>query len=185
MRTTHLILASMLAALPAVAAGATTEAPKSTHPGYVDGAIFRDLVDDDGDIVEVDLDKTMLRALGKRKDEDNPGKELLSTLEAVHAVNGTVKAPAARVFEIIKQTQQKLLSAGWHQVTKIKDESDWVYVLTHVTGDQVDGLVALIFESEDREITFVNLVGPIDLSKLGEYGDMVHVPGLENVPGAR
>ena len=76
-------------------------------------------------------------------------------------------------------------SSGWHQVTRIKDESDWVSVLTHVTGDQIDGLVALIFESEDKEITFVNLVGPIDLSKLGDYGDTFHVPGLDQaVPGA-
>jgi hypothetical protein len=52
-------------------------------------------------------------------------------------------------------------------------------------GDRVDGLVALIFSSDDKELVFANLAGEIDVSQLGEIGKRLNVPGLDQVPGAR
>jgi uncharacterized protein DUF4252 len=184
MRTVHLILASMaaaaLTALPAAAEGSTA----AYGPGYVDGQMFRNLVDDNEELVEVNLDGPVLKALGKSKGKDERAMELIGNLRAVHAVIGTVKGPASSAFALVQQTDQKLAASGWQRITRIKDDSDWVSVLTHVTGDQIDGLVVLTFSSDDKELVFANLAGPIDLSKLGEIGDIVNVPGLENVPGA-
>ena len=70
-------------------------------------------------------------------------------------------------------------------MARIKDETSSISVLTHVSGDQIDGFVALIFDSEDKELVFANLAGAIDLNRLGEIGDRFDVPGLDHVPGAR
>jgi hypothetical protein len=153
----------------------------------VDGKMFRDLVDENQELVEVNIEGPMLKALAKNKrdDGDASAMELIGNLKAVHAVIGTVKGPASSALTLVQQTDQKLAASGWQRVTRIKDDTDWVSVLTHVSGDQIDGLVVLTFESDEKELVFVNLAGPIDLSKLGEIGELVNVPGLEHVPGAR
>ncbi|HJQ97756.1 MAG TPA: DUF4252 domain-containing protein [Candidatus Polarisedimenticolaceae bacterium] len=185
MRTARFVLAAavVLAALPAAAEGS---APSS--PGYVDGSVFRSLIDEDQEVVEVNLEGPMLKAIAnsKRNDEgQNCAKDLFANLTAVHAVIGSVKGPAEGALKLVQQTDQKLHASGWQRVTRIKDESSWVSLLTHVTADQIDGVVALIFDMEDKELVFANLAGSIDLDKLGDIGDCINVPGLEHVtPGA-
>jgi hypothetical protein len=49
----------------------------------------------------------------------------------------------------------------------------------------VDGLVALIFDADDGQLIFANLAGEIDITRLGEIGDRLNVPGLGDVPGLR
>ena len=53
------------------------------------------------------------------------------------------------------------------------------------TAPFVVGLVVLIFDSKDKELVFANLAGEIDVTKLGEIGERLNVPGLDQVPGAR
>ena len=185
MRTARFLLAAavVLAALPAAAEGS---AP--SYPGYVDGSVFRALVDENDEITEVNLDEAMLKALGESKDEDEPDeistKELFANLKAVHAIIGKVKGPASSALTLVAQTDQKLVSMGWQRVTRIKDESTSMSVLTHVTNGQIDGLVAIIFDADEKEIVFANLAGQINLKKLSAIGEKFNVPGLEHVPGA-
>jgi hypothetical protein len=182
MRTAHVILAAT-AALFLAGAPAAAQSAAASHPGYVDGATFRALVDDDKEITEINLEGPTLKALCNKKDGDPEARELYCQLKAIHAVIGSVRGPAANALTLLKQTDQKLAAAGWQRIARIKDETSWISVLTHVSGDQIDGLVALIFDSEDKEIVFANLAGPVDLSNLEAIGDTLKVPGLEHIPG--
>ena len=160
--------------------------PAPLISGYVDGAMFRALIDENAEIVEVNLEGAILQALAKSKDDDgDDSNELFGRLKSIHAVIGTVKGPASAALAVVQQTDQKLVAQGWQRVTRIKDESSTISVLTHTVGDRVDGLVALIFDSEDKELVFANLAGEIDVTRLGEIGDRLNVPGLDQVPGAR
>jgi uncharacterized protein DUF4252 len=182
MRTVPLLVAAV-AALPFAVGPAAAESPASSHPGYVDGATFRTLVDEDKEIVEINIEGPMLQALCNKKDDDPETRELFCQLKAIHAVIGSVRGPAASALALVQQTDQKLVALGWQRITRIKDEDSWVSVLTHVSGDKIDGLVALIFDSNDKEIVFANLAGPVDLTRLGEIGDRLNVPGLDHLPG--
>jgi uncharacterized protein DUF4252 len=171
--------------LAAPAAGTGTYAAEG---GYVDGSMFRALVDDTQDVVEVNLDGAILQALAKSKSDehgDGDAKDLFAKLKSIHAVIGTVKGPAAEALALVKKTDQKLVASGWQRVTRITDATSTVTVLTHTVADRVDGLVALIFDSDDKELVFANLAGEIDVTKLGEIGQRLNVPGLDQVPGAR
>ena len=156
--------------------------------GYVDGAVFRALVDDTQDVVEINLDGAILQALAKSKSEDrdaDDAKDLFARLKSIHAVIGTVKGPAAEALALVKKTDQKLVAAGWQRVTRISDATSTITLLTHTVAGHVDGLVALIFDSEDKELVFANLAGEIDIKQLGKIGERLKVPGLDQVPGAR
>lgn len=178
--------ATVILAIPAAHAG--SDSPASAHPGYVDGAVFRALVDEDQEVIEVNLEGPILQAVANSK-SDEPGgasaKELFGQLKAVHAVIGNVKGSASAALAVVQQTDQRLVAGGWQRITRIKDEGSVISVLTHVTGGQIDGLVALIFDMDDKSLVFANLAGPIDLNRLEEIGDRLNVPGLGEVPGAR
>jgi hypothetical protein len=158
--------------------------------GYVDGAMFREMVDDSKDVVEVNLDGAILQALAKSGSHDHDGddakdtKDLFGKLKSIHAVIGTVKGSAADALALVKKTDQRLVAAGWQRITRVTDATSTITVLTHTVADHVDGLVALIFDSEDKELVFANLAGEIDVTKLGEIGERLNVPGLDQVPGA-
>jgi len=188
----------VLGAQAAIAAPDPKPAP--TPGGYVDGAVFRELVDDTKDVVEINLDGAILQALAnskgrERDDEDPPDaediqdakdtKDLFAKLKSIHAVIGTVKGPAAAAAAVVQQTDQRLVASGWQRITRITDSTSTISVLTHTVSGQIDGLVALIFDSSDKELVFANLAGEIDITKLGEIGERFNLPGLDQVPGAR
>ena len=167
-----------------LAPAAFAESSASSSPGYVAADAFRALIDENQEVVEVNLEGAILQAMANSKNDGDPeSKELFSKLKAIHAVIGTVKGSAADALALVQKTDQKLASAGWQRIAKIKDESSTVSVLTHTNGDRIDGLVALIFDSDDKELVFANLAGEIDLNRIGEIGDKLHVPGLNSVPG--
>lgn len=171
-----------------VATTARAETTVATSGGYVDETMFRALVDDNQDVVEVNLDGAILQALAKSgsSEHDTPNtKDLFAKLTSIHAVIGTVKGPAEGALELVQKTDKKLRAAGWQRVTRISDATSTISVLTHTVADKVDGLVVLIFDSKDKELVFANLAGEIDVTQLGEIGERLNVPGLDQVPGSR
>lgn len=166
------------------ASSSSSASSVASSPGYVDGAVFRALIDEDQEVVEVNLDGAILQALANSKSDEDHGnsKDLFGKLTSIHAVIGTVKGPASAALALVQKTEQKLASSGWQRITRIKDESSTISVLTHTAGDRVDGLVALIFDSDDKELVFANLAGDIDISRLGEIGEHFNVP-LQGIPG--
>jgi hypothetical protein len=186
LRTTAFAFLVILGTSPALTARAETQV--ATSGGYVDGTMFRALVDDTQDVVEVNLDGAILQALAKSgSDAHDKGdaKDLFAKLKSIHAVIGTVKGPAEAALALVQKTDQRLVAAGWQRVTRITDATSTISVLTHTVADKVDGLVALIFDSKDKELVFANLAGEIDITQLGEIGERLNVPGLDQVPGAR
>jgi len=134
----------------------------------------------------VNRDGAILQAIAAKKNEDGQdAKELFGKLKSIHAVIGTVKGSAGNIYPKLAQLDQRLSSSGWQRITRIKDEDSLVSVLTHTSGDKIDGLVAIIFDTGDRELVLANLAGEIDLDKIGEIGERLHIGGLDQIPGAR
>jgi len=191
----HLAAAAIVSAVIAFyPAPCAEEAPKaeaaaSARPhwsGYVDGSAFRELIDEDKEVVEVNLDGAILQAIAAKKDESGEdAKDLFGKLKSIHAVIGTVKGSTGNAMSMVQQLDRKLGTEGWQRITRIKDETSWVSVLTHTTGEKIDGLVAIIFDTGDRELVFANLAGEVDLDKIGEIGDRLHIGGLDQLPGRK
>jgi spermidine/putrescine-binding protein len=185
-RTTVFALLVTLAATGGTAARAATTV--STSGGYVDESAFRALVDDQQDVVEINLDGAILQALAKNGKDGHHAddtKDVLAKLKSIHAVIGTVKGSAEEALALVQKTDRKLGASGWQRITRVTDATSTISVLTHTVADKIDGLVVLIFDSKDKELVFANLAGEIDITQLGEIGERLNVPGLDQVPGAR
>jgi hypothetical protein len=186
LRATSLSLCFVLGSLAIGAVRGETHVAGSG--GYVDEAPFRALVDESQAIVEVNLDGAILHALansGKSDRDADETKDVFAKLKSIHAVIGTVKGSAEEALGLVRKTDKQLSSSGWQQVTRVTDATSTISVLTHTMADKIDGLVVLIFDSADKELVFANLAGEIDMTQLGEIGERLNVPGLDQVPGSR
>ena len=128
-------------------------------------------------VTDVSLDGAMLQlaaqAMESDKDadkEDKQAKEFISRLKGVYV----------KVFEFDKDNQYstqdvegiraQLKGPAWERAVNVREEK--THEITEVyfmkEGEAVIGLTVLV--AEPRELTVVNVVGPIDLKKLGALG---------------
>jgi hypothetical protein len=162
----------------------------SDAPGYVDGAVFRDIADQAPDhttLVDVTLNGPMLKVLARAfASQDDQVAGLLTGLEAINAViigfdekNDDLRERARRE---VRNMVQALPEQGWDRLARVREEGEDIHVLARRRNEELCGLIVLVSERKGREITFVNIVGKIDLGKMGLLGASLNLPGLERVP---
>src|SRR6185369_6626891 len=77
----------------------------------------------------------------------------------------------------VESVRAQLRGPGWTRMVNITSKKDGnveVYLL--MNGEQIGGLAVL--STEDRELTVVNIVGPVDLEKLAKLEGQFGVPEL-------
>src|SRR5262245_51168483 len=130
--------------------------------------------------VDVNIDERLMKMAAKVLSSDDDGAEIKKLVEGVKGIY--VKSfefeheneySAADVDDIRAQ----LRLPGWSKlvnVTSKKEGNVEVYVLFN--GDTVGGLA--ILSTEPKELTVVNIVGPVDLEKLAKFEGQFGIPDL-------
>jgi hypothetical protein len=132
-------------------------------------------------VVEVTLDERLLQMASKFLSSSNPTeakvKEIVSGLKGVYV----------RVFEFAKSGEyttsdlesirSQLRQPGWQKIVGVYSRGDNVDVHLRVQNDLVVGMV--IIAAERTELTFVNIVGPIDLEKVRQLEGQLGIPKLD------
>lgn len=158
-------------------------------PGFVDGSAFADLATEDSSVVEVNLGKSLLRALARSGDEgDTQEASIFRQLDSIQAYIVELEhdpARTARAEKMVKEIETRLLGAGWESVARVREKDERVHVLVRNNDETIDGLTVLVFDRGDSEVVFVNIAGKIDLAKLGEVSDKLDIPGLDAVGGGK
>ena len=84
----------------------------------------------------------------------------------------------------VESIRSQLRGAAWTRILNInskKEGSVEVYLMT--IGDQISGLAVLA--ADPKELTVVNIIGPVDLSKLSQLEGQFGVPDLGIEPPAK
>jgi len=159
-------------------------------PGYVNGDVFRDLADeapDDTTLIDVTLDGPLLRVLAKSfaSQNDQMGS-ILTGLEAINAViigfDEEAEPLMWRARQEIRDIVEDLPKHGWSRLARVREKDQEIYVLARHKGEDICGLAVLVSEQNGEQIIFVNIVGKIDLAKMGLLGEGLNLPGLIHVP---
>ena len=133
--------------------------------------------------VDVTLDGFLMRIARKfaaRHAADEAGDEALSMLKDIKSVrvrNFTFDTDNAYSMADIDSVRKQLKAPGWSalvQVHRRDDEDVDVYVC--LENDKVKGLA--VIASEPREFTIVNIVGSIDLDKIGQLEGEFGIPKM-------
>jgi hypothetical protein len=135
------------------------------------------------EIVEVSLDERLLQLAAKVFNTNNPEelkiKELVSGLKGVYVRVFEFEKPGEYDLSDIDALRAQLQPPGWTKIVGVRSKRDGQNVDVHIKyqGNNILGLA--IVAAEPKELTVVNIVGPIDLEKLSQLGGQFGIPRLE------
>ena len=131
--------------------------------------------------VDVNIDERLMQIAAKVFNDQNIDEARVKKL-----VNG-LKGIYVKSFEFdnegdyspadVESIRSQLRGPAWSRLVNVTSKKEGIVeVYLMLVGDQVSGLAVLAFES--KELTVVNIVGPVDMQKLSELEGHIGIPEL-------
>jgi uncharacterized protein DUF4252 len=152
--------------------GAALAIPVSAQQINLD---FPGLADRASEVVDVTLDANMLR-LGAKFLSDEPderaARDMIRKLTGIYVKSYEFDREGEYDRSILDRVRAQL-GPNWQKIVNVRSKTrENVEIYTQSVNDTITGLV--IISAEPKELTIVNLVGPIDLDRLagleGQFG---------------
>ena len=121
--------------------------------------------------VTVTLNASMLRLASKffsDSKDDRAVKGMIQKLQGVYVRSYEFEHDGEYDRSIVKQVTSQL-GPEWQKIVEVKSKfKEHTDIFTLSKNDQITGLV--IITAEPRELTLVNIVGPVDLDQIAALG---------------
>jgi hypothetical protein len=128
-------------------------------------------------VVDVTVDPAMLQLaagfISREKASDVAIKQLLANLKGVYVRSFEFDRDGAYTDADVNAVREQL-KAPWTRMVNVRREGESVEVYVYREGETSGGLAVVV--AEPRELTVVNIVGPIDLAQLGVLGGQLGIP---------
>jgi len=131
--------------------------------------------------VDVNIDERLMRLAAKAfsdKDADEREvKKLIAGVKGIYVKSFEFETDGQFTAADVETIRAQLRGPGWTKLVNVASKKEGnleVYLL--MVGEDIGGLAVL--SSEDRELTVVNIVGPVDLEKLAKLEGQFGVPEL-------
>ena len=131
--------------------------------------------------VDVNLDEKLMQFAAKflsKKDPDEASvKDLVNGLKGIYVRSFEFDTEGQYSEADIDSIRSQLKAAPWSRMVNVQSKREGsVEVYLMLTGSQIGGLAVLA--TDPKEITVVNIVGPVDLDKLSQLEGSFGVPDL-------
>ncbi|HEY0006288.1 MAG TPA: DUF4252 domain-containing protein [Pyrinomonadaceae bacterium] len=134
-------------------------------------------------VVDVNIDQRMLQLASKFLSGKNPNeqqiKELVAGLRGVYVKVYEFDKDGEFSMTDVETLRTQLRSPGWSRMVGVTSKRDQqvveVYIMT--TASEITGMA--VIASEPKQLTIVNIVGPIDIDKLSRLGGNFGIPQIE------
>jgi hypothetical protein len=133
--------------------------------------------------VEVTMDGPMLRWASKFLSAKDPDEQkaaaLVANLKGIYVRSFEFDQDGAYSSTEVEALRSQFRSPGWSRVVGVRSQQDGgnVDIFFKLENDKMAGIV--IIAAEPREITFVNLVGPLEVDQLADLGGEFGIPKLD------
>lgn len=133
--------------------------------------------------VEVTMDGPMLRWASKFLSSEDPDEEkaakVVANLKGIYVRSFEFDKEGAYSPAEVEGLRSELQAPGWSRVVGVRSQKDGdnVDVYFQLVDDKMAGIV--IIAAEPKELTFVNIVGPIDVDQLADLGGEFGIPKLD------
>ena len=131
--------------------------------------------------VDVNIDERLVqiaaKVLSSEDADEKKIKKIVDGLKGIYVKSFEFENTGEFTQADVESVRAQLRGPAWSKlvnVTSKKDGSVEVYLM--LVGDQISGLAVL--SVEDKELTVVNIVGPVDLEKLSRLEGQFGVPEL-------
>ena len=134
--------------------------------------------------VDVSIDERLIRLAAKLFKDDGDEKEikaLLVGIKGIYVKSFEFDTDGQITTADTETIRTQLRGPGWSRLVGVKSRKDGDFgVYLHLNGEQVGGLAVL--HTDQRDLTVVNIVGPVDLDKLARLEGQLGIPDLEIQP---
>lgn len=136
--------------------------------------------------VNITIDPAMLKlasAFLNSAGQEAAIKEMLSELKGIFVRSFEFDRENAYTPDDVEAIRKQLAAPGWSRLVTVdsKRDRELVEIYSWREGNASGGLAILV--AEPMELTVVNIVGPMDLAKLGALQGQFGIPRLPAVPG--
>lgn len=137
--------------------------------------------------VDVNIDERLMhiavKAFSDRDADEREMKKLVAGVKGIYVKSFEFDTDGQYSAADVESIRTQLRAPGWSRlvnVTSKKEGNIEVYLL--LNGEQIGGLAVLSIDN--KELTVVNIVGPVDLEKLAKLEGQLGVPelGIEAKP---
>lgn len=138
------------------------------------------------EVVDVNLDGPMLKFASKflssEEADDVEAQQLIKNLKGIYVRSFEFDNTGEYSEADVEEVRAQLKAPTWIRPVNVRSKKDGenVDVFFKMEGENVMGLA--IIAAEPRELTIVNLVGPIDPTKLSELSGHFGIPKVEQTP---
>lgn len=133
--------------------------------------------------VEVTMDGPMLRWAAKFLNNEDPDEKkcakLVANLKGIYVRSFEFDKEGAYSAAEVEQLRSYVRGPGWQRIVGVRSERDGenVDVFFKLENDKMAGIV--VIDAEPKELTFVNIVGPIEVDQLADLGGEFGIPKLD------
>ncbi|HZN11730.1 MAG TPA: DUF4252 domain-containing protein [Blastocatellia bacterium] len=146
--------------------------------GNLDGLLPRAV-----ETVDVTVDASLIQLASKFLSKQEPQqvavREFLAGLQGVYVKAFEFDSDGAYSEADLEVIRAQLRGPGWERIVGVRSRRDGenvdVYIMPQ--GGNIAGLAILV--AERRELVVVNVVGPIDLEKIGQIEGQFGIPRLD------
>lgn len=131
--------------------------------------------------VDLSLSGPTLRFAAKFLDGHDPDeaqvKKLIAGLQGIYIKHFEFKRDGEWTQADLDRVRNQLHAPDWQRIVGVKSAEEInAEIYLHVEGGKNTGIA--ILEAEPRELTVVNIVGPVDLESLADLGGHFDIPKL-------
>jgi Domain of unknown function (DUF4252) len=135
------------------------------------------------EVNNVTLDGDMLQLAAKFLDMDKEDpeaaqvKDIIKNLKGIYVKNFEFDEPNQYSAADVEEIRTQLAAPGWSKIIESRDkrnaENNEIYVMKDASNN-IAGIAILV--AEPKELTVVNIVGPVDLDKLSALSGKFGIP---------
>jgi len=133
--------------------------------------------------VEVNMDGPMLRWASKFLSSEDPDErkaaKLVANLKGIYVRSFEFDKDGAYSADEVEALRSQFRPPVWSRVVGVRSERDGdnVDIFFRLEDEHMTGIV--IVAAEAKELTFVNIVGPIEVDQLADLGGEFGIPKLD------
>lgn len=137
--------------------------------------------------VDVNVDERLMRLASKlfsdKDAEEKEVKELVAGIKGIYVKRFEFENDGQYTASDVESIRSQLRAPSWTRLMNFTSKKDGnLEVYLSMNGEQINGLAVLA--TDDRELTVVNIVGPVNIEKLSKLEGQFGVPelGIETKP---
>ena len=124
------------------------------------------------EVSDVDLEGPLLQTASQflsKGETDAEIKEIVFGLKGIYVRSFEFEKEGSYSQADLEMIRKQLQSPGWTRIVNVqsKQDKESTEIYSMLSGDKIVGLA--ILSAEPKELTVVNIVGPIDLAKMGGH----------------